>query len=101
MKRLIALAILLASLSLSAKPATASCWFEGNLLFADGLPIGVAFSITAEFYPTGTTRYTADGTYSVPTWASDAYFWVRGHGPSLRKPGAQLNDYHLVAECHA
>jgi hypothetical protein len=101
MRRLLVLAFLVAAVSLGAKPTSASCWFEGNFLYADGLPIDVAFSITTTFYPTGTTRYTEDGTWSGLISASDAYFWVRGHGPSKSKPGPQLNDYHLVAECHA
>jgi hypothetical protein len=84
-----------------AARSTASCWFADGWLYAMGLPITYPYSVTTTFYPSGTTSWSIDGTLAVETWATDAYFWVRGHGPSNRKVGPQLNDYHLIAECHA
>lgn len=79
----------------------AACWFAGGWLYATGLPTTYPYSVTSSPYPIGTTQWSTDGTYAGPTWVTAAYFWVRGHGPSLIKPGRQLNDYHLIAECHA
>jgi hypothetical protein len=90
-----------AASAIAAKTSAATCWFASGTLYAVGLPIDVAFSVTSDAIPTGTTLYSADGAFETPTWASRAYFWVRGHGPSLLKPGAGLNDYHLVAYCEA
>jgi hypothetical protein len=85
----------------AAKPVEASCWFADGYLYAIGLPTTYPYAVTASPYPTGTTSWSEDGTLVLSTWATDAYFWVRGHGPSKFKPGPQLNDYHLIAECHA
>jgi hypothetical protein len=84
-----------------AKPAAAQCWFADGYLYATGLPTTYPYSVTSEPYPSGTTSWSVDGTLAVLTWATDAFFWVRGHGKSLIKAGPQLNDYHLIAECHA
>jgi hypothetical protein len=107
MKRIVAVALALAVLVLlygsanAAKPTEASCWFADGYLYATGLPTTYPYSITTEPYPTGTTSWSVDGTLAVQTWATDAYVWVRGHGKSLWKAGNQLNDYHVIAECHA
>jgi len=107
MRRIVAVALALAVLVLlygsanAAKPTEASCWFADGYLYATGLPIGVEFSITSEPYPTGVHLVTQDGTWSGPTWATAAYFWTRGHGPSLFKAGPQLNDYSVKAVCFA
>jgi hypothetical protein len=95
------LVLLLAFPLMAAKPTTAECWFEDGWLYASGLPTTYPYSVTSEPYPTGTTQWSADGTLAVETWATSAWFWVRGHGKSLIKAGPQLNDYHLIAECHA
>jgi hypothetical protein len=105
-RRIVAVALALAVLvllygSANAARSTAQCWFADGYLYATGLPIGVEFSITSEPYPTGVHLVTQDGTWSGPTWATAAYFWTRGHGPSLIKAGPQLNDYSVKAVCFA
>ena len=84
-----------------AAKGEATCWFEGGYLYAQALPTTYPFAWTPTLYPVGTTIMTTDGTYSIQTSATTAYFWVRGHGPSLIKAGPQLNDYHVIAICEA
>lgn len=94
------LALLLAFPLMAAKPTTAECWFADGWLYATGLPTDRELAVTSEFYPSGVSWTTPDGTFARETWATSAYFWSRGGGPSLRKPGAQLNDYRLLCEAH-
>ena len=98
-------ALALIALLLWAPPVAgkgeAACWFEAGTLYAQGLPTTYPFAWTPTPYPVGTTLLTTDGTYSIQTSATSAYFWVRGHGPSLIKAGPQLNDYHVIAICEA
>lgn len=93
--------IALGSSSAFAAKTTAACWFSAGWLYAEGLPTTYPYSVTSEPYPTGTTQWSADGTLAVQTWATDAFIWVRGHGPSLIKAGPALNDYHVIAMCSA
>jgi hypothetical protein len=95
------LVLLLAFPLMAAKPTTAECWFSDGWLYASGLPTDRELSVTSEFYPSGVSWKTPDGTFAAQTSITSAYFWSRGGGPSLRKPGAQLNDYRLLAECFA
>ena len=82
----------------------AACWFSEGYLYATGLPTTYPVGVTLDPYPVGIGTgipVNPDGTWSREAdWAS-AYFWVRGHGPSLRKPGPGLNDFHVIAECFA
>ena len=102
MKRAVTLGLaVLALSSLAAKPPETTCWFADGYLYATGLPTTYPFAVTQDPYPTGTTQWSVDGTLAAPSGATTAYFWVRGHGPSLIKAGAQLNDYHVIAMCAA
>ncbi len=110
MRRLAVIAacvLVLALLYLFAQPANAAqrvettCWFADGYLYAEGLPTTYPYAITTESIPTGTTQWSADGTYSGPTSATAAFFWVRGHGPSLIKAGPGWNDYRVICIAEA
>ena len=89
------------SVPVSARPADVECWFADGYLYATGLPTTYPFAVTSEPYPVGTTPWSVDGTFRVQTSITTAYFWVRGHGPSLIKAGPQLNDYHVICIAEA
>lgn len=98
------LAIVLASPVHAARAVPTSCWFttEPVTLHVVNIPTTDTFAITFEPYPTGTTSWTTDGTYTFsPTQAPPltAYVWRRGGGKTLYKPGSGLNDYHVIAMC--
>ena len=85
-----------------AARAEASCRFEGGTLYAAGLSTTYPVGLTYDPYPIGIGTgipVAPDGTFSHQYGWATAYFWVRGHGPSLIKPGPQLNDYHVIAMC--
>jgi hypothetical protein len=78
------------------------CWFADGWLYATGLPTTYPYSVTSEPIPTGTTSWSVDGTLAlyVP-WVEQAFFWVRGHGPSLIKAGPGLQDYRVICIAEA
>lgn len=102
---LAAIALVILYGSVQAARTQASCWFSGGWLFASGLPTTYPVGVTVEPLPTGIGTgipVNPDGTFSRAEFPSPAaYFWVRGHGPSLFKAGKQLNDYHVICEAHA
>ena len=75
-------------------------------LSAVNLPTGVDIAVTYTPYPVGGGFQTQDGTYSftrsdfpiavTPPEAVTAYFWTRGKGKSLIKPGPQLGGFHIT-----
>ena len=81
---------------------TATCWWEGSVLKASGLP-DRPFAVTLSRVPIGVSRTSEDGTFSLDIVGSQigstAYFWTRGGGGALFKPGPQYNDYHPIAVC--
>ncbi len=87
--------------NVKARIAETTCWFANGYLYATGLPTTYPFAVTLEPYPVGTTQWSVDGTYAGPVSFTTAYFWVRGHGPSLIKAGAQLSDYHVICIAEA
>jgi len=98
--------VVLAALAL-ASPASARtepvCWFTADplTLNASGLPT-TPFGVSFDPFPMTSTLTSIDGTFSMPVYRTPpltAYFWQRGHGPSLLKPGPGLNDYHVIALC--
>lgn len=101
---------LLVGTTLAAKAVAPSCSFDpsvvpegqGSLLTAINLPVGAEIRLSFnDLYPYG-GWVEDDGTFQYPNAGPapmTAYFWRRGHGKSLIKPGQQLNDYHVIAYC--
>ena len=104
MKRLaasIGLVLIVSSPVVGGQRQEPSCSLTPTLLSAVDLPIDISFGFTFQPYPSVGLRtqdgtFSREGTYIAPL---TAYFWVRGHGPSLIKAGPQLNDYHVIAIC--
>lgn len=70
-----------------------SCWWEGGTLYATDLPD--EWSITADPRPNGVFPGPSSIVYDYG-FTFTAYFWTRGGGKGLFRPGKQLNDYHPV-----
>ena len=94
---------------LAAASPNPTCTLTGSpvVLSAINLPNDTLLGLT--LYPgepvnprPGGGFVTTDGTYTETlsmTPPITAYFWQRGHGPSLIKLGPQLNDYKVIAIC--
>lgn len=95
--------------SAAASPDPSCSWTPSSVASGEvstatviNMPTDRLFTYTFSPYPRGVTLSTTDGTYSVEWIVGETttiYFWTRGGGGGLFKPGKQLNDYHPVAIC--
>ncbi len=90
----LALALTVSQAHAAPRPR-AECWYEGTTLYAINLPD--EWSATFQLYPAGVAPRPSSFTTVIDP-PRDIYFWGRGgrSAPGAPKPGAQLNDYHIV-----
>jgi hypothetical protein len=72
------------------------CWWDGQMLYATGLPD--EWSFTFELSPTGVTEGPSEFQFGPVDTPTTAYFWVRkGTGDhDAPRPPRQLRDYKVI-----